>query len=130
MLRKTLSLLLPALIPSWRFFKTVAPSPRVEFQLEGEDTWQESHPLPQRLGLRDYLRRLVFSPDRNTQLYMVSLSERLVERETDHSKAELHRLIRDALPEPSGALRFRLVFVSREGGALVHYVEYESGWMV
>ena len=28
---KTLRLLLPVLIPSWRFFSAIAPSPRVEF---------------------------------------------------------------------------------------------------
>ena len=30
---QTLKLLLPALIPSWRFFDTIAPSPRIEFTL-------------------------------------------------------------------------------------------------
>jgi hypothetical protein len=128
-LRKTLSLLLPALIPSWRFFKTVAPSPRVEYRLKGTEDWRESHPLPERLRGVDYLRRLLFSPDRNTPLYMVSLSERLVETESAHAKAELHRLIRATLPDEAGALEFRLLFVSREGGELVTYVEYESGWL-
>ena len=30
---QTVKLLLPALIPSWRFFSTIAPSPRIEFAL-------------------------------------------------------------------------------------------------
>jgi len=31
---RTLQLLLPALIPSWEFFKAVAPSPRIEYWIE------------------------------------------------------------------------------------------------
>ena len=32
-MRQIIRLLLPALIPSWRFFDVVAPSPRIEFVL-------------------------------------------------------------------------------------------------
>jgi hypothetical protein len=46
---QTLKLLLPALIPSWRFFDTIAPSPRIEFTLlktaqDASGAWREFRP--------------------------------------------------------------------------------------
>ncbi len=129
MLRKTIDLLLPALFPSWRFFKEVGPSPRVEYRvvLKGQRTaWRESHPVPERVGLGSVIARMVWNPARNTQLYMVSLSERLVSGRVEHSASELNHLIAAKIEESQGDLQFRLMFMDDEGGAITGTVVYES----
>lgn len=129
MLLKTVSLLLPVLFPSWRFFKTVGPSPRVEYRLmSGCQTtdWQESRPLPAQVSFPQMLLRMFWNPERNTQLYMVSLSERLVSGVTEHSVDELNRLIAERLADHSGDLQFRLMFLLAEGEQIVGEVLYES----
>ncbi|WGW04445.1 hypothetical protein [Tropicibacter oceani] len=123
---RTLSLLLPALIPSWRFFKTVAPSPRVEYRLDGGD-WTECRHRPDSVSLGRMLRRMLWNPRWNEQLFLVSLSERLVAEPTQHSLDELNkRIARLSGAQPGARLQFRLVFVCREGAQIVKFVEYES----
>lgn len=129
MLRRTIDLLLPALFPSWRFFKQVGPSPRVEYRvLTGgcESEWRESHPIPENVGLKRMLRRMFWNPARSTQLYMVSLSERLVSGLVEHSAAELNRLIAEKIGEQDGELQFRLMFMAPEGDQIVGTLVYES----
>ena len=126
---RLLSLLLPALIPSWRFFKTVAPSPRIEYRLIGPDGaggWQEDRPRPAHLSLRQILSRLLWNPDWNEQLFLVSCSERLIEAPSQHSLDEINRRVARLLPPGPEDLQFRLVFWSREGGQIIKQVEYES----
>ncbi|MEP4036476.1 hypothetical protein [Pseudophaeobacter sp.] len=126
---RLLSLFLPTVIPSWRFFKTVAPSPRIEYRLiEGESIgdWQEDRPRPAHLGLGQVLRRMLWNPDWNEQLYLVSCSERLIEAPSQHSVDEINLRVARILPEGAQMLQFRLVFMSREGARLVKLVEYES----
>ncbi|WP_162930062.1 hypothetical protein [Pseudophaeobacter sp. EL27] len=126
---RLLSLFLPTVIPSWRFFKTVAPSPRIEYRLiEGESIgdWQEDRPRPTHLGLGQVLRRMLWNPDWNEQLYLVSCSERLIEAPSQHSVDEINLRVARTLPEGAQMLQFRLVFLSREGARLVKLVEYES----
>ncbi len=129
MLRRTIELLLPALFPSWRFFKQVGPSPRVQYRVlvaghVGE--WQESHPIPESVSLGRMARRMLWNPQRNTQLYMVSLSERLVSGLVTHSEAELNRLIAQQLDGQAGDLQFRLMFLTPEGDKITGTVIYES----
>ncbi len=125
MIAKTLSLLLPVLLPSWRFFKTVAASPRIEVRV-GQGAWQEVRPIPERVSIVRMARRLIWNPRRNEQLYMVSLSERLAEHDGNHARSELIRLVRAGLPEETGAFEFRLVFLQREGDQIVKFIDYES----
>ncbi|MFW2542717.1 hypothetical protein ACN2XU_08755 [Primorskyibacter sp. 2E107] len=123
-----LSLLLPALIPSWRFFKTVAPSPRIEYRLDGAP-WSECQHRPRQIGPARMLRRMLWNPRWNEQLFLVSLSERLVAdpEQADHALAELStRLIRLSHAAPGATLEFRLVFVARDGAQIGKFIEYES----
>lgn len=116
---RTLSLLLPALIPSWRFFKTVAPSPRLFYRLDGGE-WAAIRPRPEQVLLRMMLRRLLWNPDWNEGLYLVTLSERLVDAPSDHSLRELNTRIARMTAAPRGAqLQFRLTFVTRDGDQIV-----------
>lgn len=107
----SIRLLLPAVVPSWRFFETVQPSPRVEWRVE-EGAWQAFRPRPAHLPVWRMVVRLVWNPDWNEALYAVSLAERLVAEPTAHAEAEMFRLISGQV---SGRVTFRLVFVTREG---------------
>ncbi|MGG7566024.1 hypothetical protein ACQ5SO_07680 [Rhodovulum sp. DZ06] len=133
---RILSLYLPALIPSWRFFKEVAPSPRIEYGLSGRPgamptAWQEARPRPERVSPARMLRRMLWNPRWNETLFMTSCAERIVEGGPLHDAALAEReiarrILRDLGPGP-GELRFRLVFVRREGDAILREVEHVSG---
>jgi hypothetical protein len=117
---KTLSFVLPVLMPSWRFFKTIEPSPRVEFAIIGEDGkiegWCDAFPRPATLSPCQITRRLFWNPAWNDALFMVSCAERIAEQPTYYSINEIRQRIRQ-LPQVQGAAhgRFRLTFVSRVG---------------
>jgi hypothetical protein len=127
MLLRSFRLLLPVLFPSWRFFMTVGPSPRIEYRaVPGDATWQENDPVPERLPPQAYVRNLFWNRRRNTQLYTVALAERLIAAPSDHSVQELSRLIANRHTELSGAFQFRLVFVVPHEGKLIRETLYES----
>lgn len=124
-------LLLPTLIPSWRFFKTVAPSPRIEWRLIRERNagqWQEDRPRPARVGLWQMFGRLFWNAGWNEQLYLVSLSERMIVDPSEHALQNILRLVAPSLPahEPGDMMQVRLVFLARDGTQLVKAVAYES----
>lgn len=131
-------LLLPALMPSWRFFKSVDPSPRIEFRLlagaSGPQTdWQEFRPRPPRLSPLAMAGRMLWNPRWNESLFLVSCAERLTLAPTTDSQREIQRRIAAELQRalPPGDLlpylQFRLVFLDRaEDGRLVKAVTYLS----
>jgi hypothetical protein len=129
-----MSLFLPTVIPSWRFFKTVEASPRIEYRLIAKGktgAWQEDRPRPAHLGMGQILKRMLWNPDWNEQLYLVSCSERLIEAPSQHSVDEINLRIARALPAAQRAgeeavLQFRLVFLSRDRDRIVKQVEFES----
>lgn len=123
---RVFSLLLPALIPSWRFFREVGPSPRIDYRLDGGD-WRRLCPRPSRLSLFQILARLFWNPQRNEELYLITLSERLAEAPTSHSINEINRrTARLVGAKPGSWLEFRLVFRMREGHNVVSYALYQS----
>ena len=133
----TLKLLLPALIPSWRFFDTIAPSPRIEFALlktaqEESGNWQEFRPRPARLPISGMLKRLFWNPGWNESLFLVSCAERLMASPTEHSSQEILNRIKAELESKSidvratPYLQFRLVFLSREGSQLQKQITFIS----
>lgn len=130
MLLRLIALVLPALIPSWRFFQSVGPSPRIEFRLINDglpSEWREDSPRPATLGPGAMVKRLFWNPEWNRKLYLVSLSERLIAENTDHSTNEINSLLARGLVEQPGVdLQFRLVFVMREGEETVRAVVHES----
>ena len=71
---RLIALLLPALIPSWRFFQTIEPSPRIEYRTDG-GAWRLANPVPRRVGPWRMLTRLFWNPARNDALYMTSCAE-------------------------------------------------------
>lgn len=123
-------LLLPALIPSWRFFDVIAPSPRIEYGLtaaadDAPATWRAFRPRPTHVPVAVMLRRLLWNPQWNETLFLVSCAERLVDQPTRHSEDQIFaRIAGDLARRPDAAklapwVGFRLVFLAREGEAIV-----------
>jgi len=121
----TLKLLLPALIPSWRFFGVIAPSPRIEFTLletieAPSVTWKEFRPRPETISVIDMLKRMFWNPRWNESLFLVSCAERLMENPTEHSRNEIFNCIGNELKQDAilkkrtPYLQFRLVFLDRQ----------------
>ena len=135
-MRKTISLVLPILVPSWRFFKTVEPSPRIQWgQLTKRDGvvahWQEFQPRPQTVTPIQMISRLFWNAARNDALFMVSCAERLHLNPTDHSLHEIkRRLFKDihkATKDTGQAwFQFRLIFVQRADTGLTEDVVFLS----
>jgi len=129
-----LKLLLPALIPSWRFFDTVAPSPRIEYSLlktsqEIHGSWQQFRPRPAQLSIISMLKRLFWNPRWNESLFLTSCAERLIANPTEHSREEIVRRIKadltiDTIATPY--LQFRLVFWTRNDHQLEQHILYIS----
>lgn len=118
-----IALLLPAVIPSWRFFQTIEPSPRVEYRVVGGD-WVEACPVPARVSLRAMLWRLVWNPARNDALFLTSLAERVLLDGRDHAQREIMLRLRDVVG--SDVEEFRLITVQRVGSELVRDVAFVS----
>ncbi|WP_169568945.1 hypothetical protein [Sneathiella limimaris] len=124
---KTLGLLVPAIVPSWRFFDTIAPSPRIQVQLLSErdqniieDGWQDFRPRPKHLPVWKMGLRMFWNYRWNESLFLVSCSECLTQFPTDHSENEIKRHIREDFwdQENFSYACFSLLLIAREGGDL------------
>lgn len=129
----TLSLVLPVLLPSWRFFQSVEPSPRVQWALLDGGTpldWQAFRPRPAALSPLQMLCRLFWNPHGNEALFVVSCAERIAQDPTPHSIAEIASRIQDdiaAMPlRPDRRMQFRLVFVTRDADGWSEEIVYLS----
>lgn len=134
---QSFKLLLPALIPSWRFFDVIAPSPRIEFALlkTAQDTpqhWQEFRPRAERLSILTMLKCMIFNPQWNETLFLVSCAERLMQSGEGHSKQEILKRIKADLRRSSvdssttPYFQFRLIFLSRQGAQMRKHVTFIS----
>lgn len=143
---KSLALILPVLIPSWRFFKAIEPSPRVEWALRpkgdsaagdnaaGDNAavvWHPFRPRPLKVTPLQMVTRLFWNPDWNDALFVVSCAERILQEPTDHSITEITRRIQQDIAQmpmdvSADLLQFRLVFVHREGTDLVREIVFLS----
>lgn len=125
MLAHILRLFLPAILPSWRFFDVIAPSPRIQFSLLNTATdtsrnWQEFRPRPKRLSFMKMLSSMAWNPEWNEALFMLSCAERLIDQPTAHSENEIMNRIMDKLTSTSPYLtrksthlQFRLLLIQR-----------------
>lgn len=134
---KTFKLLLPALIPAWNFFDWIAPSPRIEYALqnsaeEAPQEWREFRPRPSSISFRAIAARLLFNPQWNEALFLVSCAERIAEAPDDHSVREIFDRIRADLVRTAHApclakfLRFRIASVRRRDDAIVREIIFVS----
>lgn len=129
-----LARLLPALMPSWRFFDAIGPSPRLDYAWVHDDTsptiWHTFRPRPARVGMALMVARLLWNPMQNESLYIVRCAERIVEGETDFPARELRwRLLLaerrgELVAQTAPSLRFRVRAVYREGGELLDDVVF------
>lgn len=83
---RAIALLLPALIPSWRFFAWIAPSPRIEFAVAAAgdaagsvEEWRAFRPRPQRQAWPRVIGRLVWNPQGNATLFLIACAERFLD---------------------------------------------------
>lgn len=132
-----IKLLLPALLPSWRFFDAIGPSPRIQYALlpspdADPETWLNFRPKPQRVTLAQALIRLFWNPVWNESLYLLTCAERCIEDpEDDAWELEiLSRVARDICPPspaPQGSfLTFRLELVDMEGAQMRRETAFRS----
>ncbi len=117
-----LAMIGPILLPSWRFFKTVGPSPRIEWcnvdqGLKHDGDWQTFRPRPKHVPVCKMLLQLIWNPTWNEALYLVSCCERVAQNVDAHAVAEIRAHVAQYLQSSdiSGPFKFRLVFVSRQG---------------
>lgn len=79
-----LKLILPVIFPSWRFFSSIGPSPRIQLaflqhEKDQPQQWQDFRPQPARITLTQGLLRLFFNPQWNETLYINTCAEHLFE---------------------------------------------------
>jgi hypothetical protein len=132
----TLKLLLPALVPSWHFFKAVGASPRIEWTPWSPNTaltphWQEFRPRPPRVSPLEIAKRMFWNPEWNETLFLVSCAERWADNGTEHSLQEIANRVALGLrllepKPPAKAFRFRILLVSREETEVTQEVIYTS----
>lgn len=130
--------LFPALLPSWRFFDYIGASPRLEFCLlqHAGDTpsqWLEFRPRPRQLTLMTQLRSLLWNPRGNEALYLLSSSEKLLQRQSIAAQMEIAQRMTVAFASGEIATTaqhrffvFRLLEVERDGDGLHTQVSFES----
>lgn len=134
---QALKLMLPALVSSWRFFDVIAPSPRVEYAIlkHGDDTpkdWQEFRPRPVHLSFLSMLKRMIWNPEWNESLFLVSCAERIMAGSAEHAIEEIFSRIerqiwRDDLNiSEASCLQFRLVFLYRDDAVMKREASFVS----
>lgn len=129
-------LILPVLLPSWRFFQSIEPSPRGQWKLpsernDGTSSWQEFRPRPHKVAPLKMIRHLFWNPGWNEILYLVSCAERIQQSGSLHSidqisqriLSEIARLNIDTVEK---SMQFRLVFVHRRDEGLATEVVFLS----
>ena len=140
-----LRLLLPALIPSWRFFDRVGPSLRLDFAWVANEEgvaadWIAFHPEVASVPLHRVIPRLWWDPRGNESRYLMSCCERLLETGSAHAEREIRTAIAGSGSASSGGLPpgrdwlvFRVRRLERDGEELVESIAFQSkalrpGW--
>jgi hypothetical protein len=109
-----LRLLLPILFPSWRFFNSIGPSPRLMLQFDAEP-WQEYCPKPASLPVRERLARLFYNPRGNKLLFVQSCAVRLFDKQDASAVENIFLALAQAIhlgqltpPSPQASLRWQV----------------------
>ena len=124
---RIITLVLPIVFPSWRFFKTVEPSPRIQWAWREQDksaapNWQEFHPLQERLSWPRTVGQLFYNAQWNESLFLVSCAERLQDspsgRLIDEIKSRVSRKLSKNNDTGQSCLAcFRIIFVQDRDGS-------------
>src|SRR5689334_18467260 len=91
-----LKLILPSIFPSWRFFSSIGPSPRIQLTFlqhvnDKPQNWREFRPQPARLTLLQGLLRLLWNPQWNETLYINTCAEHLFAEYSPMREQEIMR---------------------------------------
>lgn len=91
-----IKLLLPILFPSWRFFSSIGPSPRIEvgFAVDKNSEpqeWLPLRPLPNRINFPLAIQLLFHNPSWNERLYINTCAEHLFEDYSELREREIGR---------------------------------------
>lgn len=126
-----LRLLLPAIVPSWRFFDAVGDSPRIDHALVPSPDatpadWIEIDSRPATLTAGAMMRGLFWNASWNEALFLVSLAERLLTSDDPHTLAHsehelLVRVAQRCAADPTAWLRIR-IRLAGHGAERVAYV--------
>lgn len=131
-----LKLLLPVIFPSWRFFSSIGPSPRIHFAfLQNEndepDVWYEFRPRPAKINFKNGLWRLFHNPEWNETLYINTCAERLFEGYSTMREQEIMRRILAAIRNgeiqvdaTKPYVTYRISAVMREGQVIGQQVTF------
>lgn len=98
-----LKLILPILFPSWRFFSSIGPSPRIEVGFAADKTstpqeWLPFRPLSKRINITLGIQKLFHNPLWNERLYINTWAEHLFESYSEFREREIgQRLVAAAL---------------------------------
>jgi hypothetical protein len=132
------SLLLPVLFPSWRFFSSIGPSPRILLTFLSDETeipktWESFNSRPMRIGVLQSLRNLFCNPKWNEMLYMNTCAEHLVDeysvmREKEIATRVLASVRRGDIASAVDAqyLVFKIDLVTREHQEIVQEAAFIS----
>lgn len=131
-LARLAALILPALIPSWRFFDRIGPAPTARYAAQNTAgtplLWQPLAPRRASRGPLALIASLLHNPARNEALYIQSLAERLITEDRPHAAGELRAFAaRAASREGGGARAFFVSVTVLEPGADAPEEVYRSG---
>lgn len=89
-----LKYLLPIIFPSWRFFSSIGPSPRIEVGFVADkhsepQAWLPFRALPQSINFPLGLQRLFHNPLWNERLYINTCAEHLFEGYSEFREREI-----------------------------------------
>lgn len=91
-----LKFLLPILFPSWRFFSSIGPSPRIEMGFTADknsepQNWFPFRPLPKKINFVLGIQQLFHNPLWNERLYINTCAEHLFEDYSEFREREIGR---------------------------------------
>lgn len=98
-----LKLILPIFFPSWRFFSSIGPSPRIDVGFVADKNsepqeWLLFRPLPKKVNFTLSLQQLFHNPLWNERLYINTCAEHLFEGYSEFREREIgQRLVAAAL---------------------------------
>ncbi|WP_062067323.1 hypothetical protein [Cellvibrio sp. OA-2007] len=130
--------LLPVIFPSWRFFSSIGPSPRIEvgFVVDKNSEpqeWLPFRPLPKRINFTLGLQRLFHNPQWNERLYINTCAEHLFEGYSEFREREIGlRLVAAVVNKEISVvgefqyLVFRIRALESEGGQVRDDVVFVS----
>lgn len=133
-----LKLILPVLFPSWRFFSSIGPSPRIEVGfVAGKNaeplSWLSFRTLPEKVGLVSGLLRLFHNPQWNEHLYINTCAEHLFENHSEFYELEIARRLLVAInsgelviTDEAGYFVFRIRALEFDAGQLRDDVVFVS----